>query len=93
MIYKLMTRIGICGRRKDEPMHYPRTFVISLEADSNIIPSAAYANDIASNRVHEVISGIPCTSNNREIMLNSGVTCQLISLLAESMDNPYPVKM
>ena len=44
------------SRKNDEPMHYPWTFVISLEADSDIIPSIAYANDIASNRVHEVIT-------------------------------------
>ena len=37
-------------------MQYPWTFVISLEADSDIIPKAAYANDIALNRVHEIIS-------------------------------------
>jgi hypothetical protein len=46
---------GICAS-SDEPMHYPWTFVISLEADSDIIPSIAYANDIASNRVNEVVS-------------------------------------
>ena len=62
-------------------MHYPWTFVISLEADSDIIPSIAYANDIASNRVHEVIIRTPCTSNNREIMLNPGVICQLINFI------------
>ena len=76
-------------------MHYPWTFVVSLEADSDIIPSLAYADDIASNRVHEVISRIPCTSNNREIMLNLGITCQLINFIVipELLDIPYPVKM
>jgi hypothetical protein len=44
------------GGESDEPMHYPWTFVVGLEADSDIIPSIAYANDIASNRVHEVVS-------------------------------------
>jgi hypothetical protein len=44
------------GGESDEPMQYPWTFVISLEADSDIIPHSAYVNDITSNRVHEVIS-------------------------------------
>ena len=43
------------GGEIDEPMHYPWAFVIGFEADSDIIPSFAYANDITSNRVHEVI--------------------------------------
>lgn len=57
----------------DEPMHYPWTYVIGLEADSDIIRSIeAYLDDITLNRVDEVIRCIPCTSNNRKFMLNSG---------------------
>ena len=74
--------IVVCsGGENDKPMQHPWTFVISLEADSNIIPSIAYTNDIASNRVHKVISWIPCTSNNSKIMLNPGIKCQLIKFI------------
>ena len=56
----------------DKPMHYPWTFIIGLEANGNIIPDLPpYADDITSNRVHEVIARIPGTSNNSEIMLIS----------------------
>jgi pyrimidine deaminase RibD-like protein len=55
-------------------MHYPRTFVIGLEADSHIIPSPTCADDITSNRVHKVVGCIPCTSNNSEIMLKNIVS-------------------
>jgi hypothetical protein len=53
-------------------MHYPWTFVVSLKADSDIISGHAYANDITSNRIHEVISRIPCTSDNSKIVLKNG---------------------
>ena len=78
-------------------MHYPWTFVISLEADSDIIPSIAYVNDIASNRVDEIISRVPRTSNDREMVLNPGVICQFDKFYCdrrvELMDISYPVKM
>ena len=55
----------------DKPMHYPWTFIIGLEANGDIIPGLPYVDDIASNRVHEVIARISGTSNNSEIMLIS----------------------
>ena len=36
IMIEMMERKGV-----DEPMHYPRTFVIGLEADSHIISSTA----------------------------------------------------
>ena len=76
-----MTEIEICPniqtisdrntweKELDEPMQHPRTFVIGLEADSHIISSHTYADDITSNRVHKVVRSIPCTSNDSETML------------------------
>jgi hypothetical protein len=52
-------------------MQHPRTLVVGLKADSSIITSHAYANDITSNRVHEIIGRTPRTSNNSEIVLKS----------------------
>jgi hypothetical protein len=54
-----------------EPMQYPWAFVIGLKADSHIISSPANADNIASDKIHEVIGCISCISNNREAMLNS----------------------
>ena len=74
-------------KRVDEPMQYPWTFVIGLEADSHIIPSPAYADDITSYRVHEVVGCIPCTSNNSEVMLKH---CQLIDYCDTKVDMVLP---
>lgn len=64
-------RESYVGGEVDEPMQHPWTFVIGLEADSDIIPRTAHADDIASNRIYKVICFVPCTSNNGETLLNS----------------------
>jgi hypothetical protein len=47
-------------------VHNPRTGVIRLEPDGNVIGSGANADDIALNGVHVVVDIAPSASNDTE---------------------------
>ena len=65
----------------DMAMHNPRTSVISLESNRNVVRSSANADHIALNRVHVVVVAASSTSNDTE-----DVTVQVNGVLRSRSD-------
>ena len=65
----------------DVAVEEPRTRIVGVEADRNVVTSVANTHNIANHGVNEVVGRIPSTTDHRE-----GVPVQVNGVLKMSLE-------